>query len=246
VGAVLAFVVLAGAVSIAWRRGIAMAALLGAPIVIAIALHFAGKVPLGSGRTDLYLYPASLLLASAVIDPVAELAGRLWRLAPNAAALAGLVIAISLAGAIASAPNREPNQIDGKTPSEFVRSQAGPDDRIVVAGEFAYIYALYTPDRVTAPADPLAVEGFTPVVSDPRALLLPGGSSSPRIVAYITDKVRATALALPPAGHLWLLRFTRKPATAPTPELDGLRSAGCEQVSIREWFGPSASEWTCS
>ena len=246
VGAVLAVLVVAGAVSIARRRGIATAALLGAPIAIAIALHFTGKVPLGTGRTDLYLYPASLLLAAAVIDPVAGVASRLGRIAPSPAVLAAVVIAISLAGAVASAPNREPNQIDGKSPSEFVRSQAGPDDRIVVAGEFAYIYALYTPDRVTAPADPLAVEGFTPVVSDPRALLLPGGSSNPRVLADITAKVRATALELPPAGHVWLLEFTRKPASAPRPELDGLRAAGCEQVSIREWFGTSASEWTCS
>jgi hypothetical protein len=245
VGAALAVVVVVGAVSVARRRGIATAALLGVPIVIAIALHFSGKVPLGTGRTDLYLSPASLLLASAVIDFVADLARRLGRIAPSANVIAAVVIAMALAGAVASAPNREPNQIDGKSPSAFVRSQTGPDDRIVVAGEFAYIYALYAPDKVTAPADSLSVEGFTPVVSDPRVLLLPGGSTTPRVVADITTKVRATARELPAAGHLWLLQFTRKPASAPRPELDALQSSGCQQVSIREWFGTSATEWSC-
>ena len=244
-GVVLACVVVVGTVSMVRRRGVAVAGLLVGPIVVAAALQFVGKVPFGTGRTDLYLFPASLLLASATIDSIAGWRPVMSRLRPASTILAGLVVVPMLIVAVATTPDRDYPATDARSAAAFVRTQAGPSDLIVTAPELGYIYAFYVPDPIEAAAEAASLTNFTPVVGDRRVMVLPHFSAgAPRVEERVADAMLSAVGDLEPSAHLWLLEFATVNAFNPVMR-GALEGTGCRVVSAHSWAGVTATKWGC-
>jgi Dolichyl-phosphate-mannose-protein mannosyltransferase len=132
--AVILILLLAAAVVVV-RARFDLGVLFLAPLVVAIVLATLHVAPIGTGRTDVYLYPVlSLVLAVAVSEAVHR-----YR--------AGIVIAVILVMAFlatGTAPSAYPRE-DIKPAIARLVSDAQPSDTVLVYPGGRYAFALYAP-----------------------------------------------------------------------------------------------------
>ncbi len=141
--------------------------LLIATPMAALVLAAAGAIPLGGGRTDLYLAPFYALMAAQSVDALLR-----WG-TPRAIAavqLAGLaVVAFGLLYGRVAYPVEDLRRL-----TTTVMSRVGPSDKIVIIPQVSYMVAFYSGMSVRLVPDSLAMTGFTPAVDDDRVVSLPG------------------------------------------------------------------------
>jgi 4-amino-4-deoxy-L-arabinose transferase-like glycosyltransferase len=124
----------AAAVVVLWRRP-ALGCLLLVPIGAALVLAALQTVPLGTGRTDIYLYPALAMLVAVALDEV----GRLFLPAAVAVVLAlGLLWAVSR-----ESPRGYPHE-DIAPLVRQLEAQALPGDAILIYPHSNFAYGVYT------------------------------------------------------------------------------------------------------
>lgn len=110
------------------------------PIGLAVALAAGQAVPLGTGRTDLYLYPGLAMAIALAVDELRKRSARLTALG------AGLVIALAVItfNPVAPYPPR-----DGRPLVAELERRASPSDNILLRPDDDFAFALYTNWPVT-------------------------------------------------------------------------------------------------
>ncbi len=131
------------------RRPFVGLLLLG-PLAIAFVLAMLELAPIGTGRTDSYLYPAPLAAVALAVDALARRA----RLATAVAALAGAVALLILA------PTPTYRLDDVSPLVAEVEARASPQDAIVTYPLAGYQYALYTSQTVDFRRTDATATGF--------------------------------------------------------------------------------------
>ncbi len=162
-GGVLLVVLAVAAVVLPWRERL----LLLGPIPVATLASFVG-IPLGTGRTDLYLYGVLALTLALVVD---RLVPARW---PQALVLAGLVTALAV-------PFPRPGYADpasgmhedSRPLVRLAASELGPDDQLITVGA-RFPVALYGPWPVTIHEAPNSTTGWLPEIQDDRVLTISG------------------------------------------------------------------------
>jgi Dolichyl-phosphate-mannose-protein mannosyltransferase len=141
----IALAIMVASFSVALWKRTAKALVLALPLLLAIALAALERAPLGTGRTDIYLYPA---VAAAVALALHELASRSRALAAGAATL---VVAGLLLGLTPARPYPEENISPFVT---RVEEESSPTDAVLVYHLSGFAFGLYTSwpiDFVDAP-----------------------------------------------------------------------------------------------
>jgi hypothetical protein len=119
---------------IAGRR-LLLALLLGCPIILAYLLAAIRVAPIGTGRTDTYLYPAIAMAVAAAVDLLIRVSPRIG-LALVALAMVGLLVDRP---AIPAYPRTDFPPLVTK-----VESSAAPGDTVIITTGVQYGFALYT------------------------------------------------------------------------------------------------------
>jgi len=151
-----------------WRERL----LLLGPVLVAALASFVG-IPLGTGRTDLYLYGGVAIAVALVAD---RLSPGPW---PQAAALTGVVAA--LASPLPRPGYADPAAGMQEDPRPLVllaASKLGPDDELITVGA-RFPVALYGPWPVAIHEAPHTTTGWIPVIQDDRILTTVGWTDSP-------------------------------------------------------------------
>jgi hypothetical protein len=154
------------------------ASMFGPAVVVVIALGFcaAHVTPLGLGRTDLYLYPALLLLwaagAKRVVEWVRGLVAKgvrpmVWPYGLAAALVAGLL----LFHAAQTAPSYPSTDVKGLVAKMEKVGVGG--DHIVVGELMRYPWGLYEDNPVRIEVGPDWAAGFTVASSNPNVYIVP-------------------------------------------------------------------------
>jgi hypothetical protein len=159
-------------VVVAWRRPRAVL-LVGVPVLLAIAGSFAHKVPIGGGRTDIYLYVPLTFMFLFAVD---EVVGRTERTRARAPSLvASGVVLLLVAVLVLRPPTPEVGQpvIDDEPLIAMINEQGAPGDLVVLDRGHQYLFALYTDRPFTTQADPSTLTGFVPVIANVEASLPP-------------------------------------------------------------------------
>ncbi|MBA2474479.1 MAG: glycosyltransferase family 39 protein [Actinobacteria bacterium] len=133
-----------------WRRLLLGLLLLG-PIAIAFLLATRDLAPLGTGRTDVYLYPALMMAVAVTVDALARRAPR----ATGVGALAAAVLLLFLA----PTPVYPVDEV-GPLVAE-VEAKASPSDAIVAYPLASYQVALYTRRPIDLRRIDTTATGFT-------------------------------------------------------------------------------------
>jgi hypothetical protein len=180
-----AIIVLAVCGLVAWRRQLlCVAAIVGAVIVSIPTLD-----PLGTGRTDAYLYPAIALL-------IAEGAMVLWRVvrrAPDQAAIAVLAASIAFAGVMAAdRVLHRPSYPGGNFApvAAIVHKDLGKGELVVIGGTARWPWTYYDVSRVRIRFSHLYNNGYTTLSDSPSVVVVPG---TPIEGGYASAVERVTA-----------------------------------------------------
>ena len=181
----LIVVLLVGAAAVAcWRAQRDLTVLLITPLVVAVVLAIVQVAPLGTGRTDLYLYP---LVAVLLAVGLSELVRRV-----NVAGLVVAAVLIATLGVSAKAPSAYPPE-DMKTAVKTLVASAAPSDGIMVYYGGRYAFALYSPYPISVYATTSQTDGFDVLIHRPHVILLPFSSDRSQyrsIVKRLTAHVK--------------------------------------------------------
>ena len=185
------------------------AAMLGPACIVVVAMcaSAAHVTPLGTGRTDEYLYPALLLLlASGVVSVWAglrDLVSPEWRgRAGLVVAAAGVIVGASLIDMANSAFVPYPGFAVQTLATELSRA-AEPTDHIVIGELARYQWAYYEDDPLRLRFGPDWSTYFTVVSTDPRVFIVPsegyeGGSDPARWANELRRYDRVWFVECPP------------------------------------------------
>ena len=166
------------------RQLLCIAALAGAAI-----LSIPSLVPLGTGRTDAYLYPAVALL-------IAEGAALLWRVvrrAPDQVAVTVLVAAVAFAGFLgADRVLHRPSYPGGNfaAVAAIVHRDLSSGELVVIGGTARWPWSYYDVNHVRIRFSHLYNNGYTTLSDDPRVTVVPG---TPIEGGYAASVARVTA-----------------------------------------------------
>jgi hypothetical protein len=173
---------------VAWRRQLlCIAALVGAAILSVPSL-----VPLGTGRTDAYLYPAIALL-------IAEGAAIVWRLvrrAPDQVAVAALVAAVAFAGFLgADRVLHRPSYPGGNFAAiaAVVHRDLASGELVVIGGTARWPWSYYDVSDVRIRFSDLYNNGYTTLSHDPRVIVVPGTPIEGGYAASVAQVTAAVA-----------------------------------------------------
>jgi hypothetical protein len=140
----------AAAVVVIWRRPLVAVLTLG-PWVLAATLAVFEVAPLGTNRTDLYLYPLVMVLGAVAVDALVGLVGRRTRIV---ACVAVLGVALVLPFRMPPASYR---QEDVRSLVAVLESNREPGDAILIYPYASFAWALYTDSEVELePSDDFA------------------------------------------------------------------------------------------
>ena len=211
----LIMLVLAGLV--AWRRQ-----LLGiGAIVAALAMSVPSLVPIGTGRTDAYLYPALAML----VAEGATVAWHLARRAGTAVAVGTLVAALCVSGLVAvDRVTHRPTYPGGNfaAVAKVVDATLAEHGRVVIGGTARWPWAYYVAHRVDIGYSDLYNNGYFPRSDDPRVVVIPG---SPIEGGYAASAAAAVARVRGHCGNVVYVESSDWPSM-PMSLLRALTTAG--------------------
>lgn len=186
----VAIVILVACGLVAWRRQLLCIAAIAGAVILSIPT----LVPLGTGRTDAYLYPVLALL-------IAEGATVIWhvvRRAPDKIALVVVAASIAFAGLLgADRVLHRPSYPGGNfaAVAALVRGDLKKGELVVIGGTARWPWAFYDVHRVRIRFSDLYNNGYTTLSDDPRVIVVPG---TPIEGGYASAVRRTTARV---AGH---------------------------------------------
>jgi hypothetical protein len=156
----------------AWRRQLLSLAAVGAAIVASVP----SLVPLGTGRTDAYLYPALAMV-------IAEGAAVVWRLVrrgPRVLAMGVLAAALVLSGLLAidrlSHRPRYPGGNFAAVSALIAQGLHDHDDRVVIGGTARWPWSYYDVRHVRVVHSDLYNNGYTTLSDNPWVYVIPGSA----------------------------------------------------------------------
>jgi hypothetical protein len=148
------------------------------PTAAVVAAAFAAAIhvePLGTGRTDAYLYPALALLLACGIERVVDLARGLWHPAGHTVAVAVAVLLAFLALDVAA---HRPTYPGGSiTPvATAAKAELASGGGVIIEGTARWPWTYYESaiDPVHYIFSPLYNTGFAPVSNDADVYIMPG------------------------------------------------------------------------
>jgi hypothetical protein len=166
-----------------WKTKRSLAVLLITPLLVAVVFAALQLAPLGTGRTDLYLYPViAVLLAVGASEIVRRM---------NVAGLVVVAALIATIVASANAPSFYPQE-NMKAAVGTLVADAAPGDAIMVYYGGRYAFALYAPYPVSVYPTTKQTDGFDVVIHRPHMIMLPAYSDRslyPAAVKRLTAKV---------------------------------------------------------
>lgn len=167
-----------------------LAVMLLVPLLVAFVLAIFQLAPLGSGRTDIYLYPTFALLVGVAVSEIS------FRRSYGTYIGIALVIA-SLC--LARAPIAYPQE-DMKRAVGYLAAEARPADTVMVYPGGRYAFALYAPAAwpVTVFATNIPTNGFEVRIHRPHLSIL---GSYDTVAGYRNAIPRTT----PGAPRVWLI-----------------------------------------
>ena len=154
------------------RSSLLLRMLLVGPVLVAIGVSYLG-VPLGTGRTDQYLYGP---LAIAIGLPLETVAREIWMRA-SAIVLVGVVMAIPRPLPGYADPNSAMQQRDRQHIEEAAEALTEDGQLVTVGTTFAV--GLYGPWEVEIFDAPSSTTGWWPIVDDRRVVNVAGWPSTP-------------------------------------------------------------------
>jgi hypothetical protein len=168
--AVTVAIVAAAFVAIKRRPGIGVASAL--PVALATVLAAAGLAPLGTGRTDAYLYPGLALVVSLAVHEALQRRdlARGWTaraMLPTVIVAIAIVAITPVTRGLISYPNQDMKPVVGA-----LEEHATPNDRILVYAWGEWAYGLYTRETVRFRPDRTRATGFRLEFDDPRVFVL--------------------------------------------------------------------------
>jgi MFS family permease len=155
-----------------WHRDVLL--LLLGPVAVAVGLAALGRVPLGGGRIDEYLYPGMALAAGLAVQNVVHhvhaLAAR-----PRVVdvALMALVVGFAVTAGLRQTRATPYPAADVHALDLAVGARRLPGDGVVVGQFSRYPYALYGAAPVRLVFSPAYSTGFAVVSSEPDVYILP-------------------------------------------------------------------------
>jgi hypothetical protein len=161
-GFVIVLVLAAAVVCWKWNRDAAM--LLFTPLLLAVVLSLLQLAPLGTGRTDLYLYP---ILAVVLAVGASEV---IRRAKFPGLFLVGVVVVALVASA--TTPSAYPQE-DMKRAVQMLAGQAQPGDTVMVYYGGKYAFALYSPWPISVSPTKRETNGFDVRIHRSHTVLLP-------------------------------------------------------------------------
>jgi hypothetical protein len=213
VDSVLVLVVLLIAAGVVVRRRPVVALLLLLPTLVAIALAAMEVLPLGTGRTDVYLLPTyALLVAVATAEVAAMMRDRAAWVVP-AAAITALILAVAVASPAprvgrncGDPPVRRSELVRCRYPAEdvgplvrLVERSRRPGDVIVVYPSTGYAYGVETGYAIARRPDDLAPTQWVVDVRSPDVSVLQAHREDPEQWGAPLDRIIRGA---PP--RIWL------------------------------------------
>jgi hypothetical protein len=153
----------------AWRRQLLSLAAIAAALVLTIPT----LVPLGTGRTDAYLYPAIAM----VLAEGAAIAWRWLRRTHDFVAVVVLCASLVVGGLLAAdRVLHRPAYPGGNfaVVSRSVHGALGRGDVVVIGGTARWPWAYYDVRHVRIVHSDLYNNGYTPLSDDARVLIIPG------------------------------------------------------------------------
>jgi hypothetical protein len=180
-----------------WRRP-AVGALLVSPLVLACLMSAARVLPLGTGRTDIYLYPSLIALLAVGLDEVVDFLPSLGR-----GIVIGVVLVATLVAPLGLSPTRYLPQ-DVRSLTADLSDHRVVGDAIVLYPPTGFAFALYSglPARVVSSTD--VGIGWTVQFVDPDVTVLPHRRSDPASYEpVIADAVQGHDRAWLIASHIY-------------------------------------------
>jgi len=155
-------------VTAAYRRWSLVALLIG-PVVVAIGLASVELLPLGTGRTDIFLYPEIALLAAAGFESIRRWAPRSFAVG----ALVGIVAILALAPGVTSYPEEDVRPL-----VDLVEDRL-PEDPVIVYEATRWAYALYTSYPISFRTSDSTAVGFDVDIGADHVAILGQHRSNP-------------------------------------------------------------------
>jgi hypothetical protein len=192
----LVLILLLAAVVLVLARRPLVGVLLVSPFVVALVLAALRVVPIGTGRTDVYLFPS---FAFVIAVAVAEVGGfvpadRRWLVAVVASAVFVVIV-------VAAAPADENTNIHEElTPLvQLAERERLPTDEILVYPSAGYAYGIATRYPISRRPDELAATDWVVHVNGPRITVLREHRRDPEKWARPLDRITEGA------PRIWLL-----------------------------------------
>ena len=196
-GDVLLALALLGAI-VAWRKNAMPIVALGLAYVLAAA-H---KIPLGSNRTDAYLFPALLLLIASSLQ---WLSGVLHRSAPRwcttfASIVVGLVIVLGGIGGLINPPTYIGGNLSAAMP-EVRHALAQPGTMVLIEPGTRFVWAYEQDPAAKIIFGPTFNTGYSFASSNPRIVIVPNTPEEPHFSLAPSIAKLATADHLITVGY---------------------------------------------
>ncbi len=143
-----------------WRRDWSLLVVTVGPLAIAFGLSVMSLVPLGTGRTDMYLYPGVALAFAMSLSGIHS----------KQLIVAALCGALTLGLALNHPLGYPPAQI--RQAERLIASRFRPGDRILISSQDVFSWALYSPVAPTFMISRASITGYTVSSRDFRVLFL--------------------------------------------------------------------------
>ena len=178
--------------------------LLVTPTLVAIVLAASTLVPLGTGRTDIYLFPSYALLVAVAVAEIASLLPRQARLVGVATLVGAVGLALNATRLTDDAYPREE-----LTPLvHVVEQQRQPGDVVVVYSQAGFAYGVATRYPIETVRDLSSGTGWVVKVNGPNIVVLPARGSNPWLWGPELDRLAAASKRIWVAGsHFQVYRI---------------------------------------
>ena len=185
---VVLFCLVAAAVIVLIRRPL-VGVLLALPLASAVVLAALRIAPIGTGRTDVYLFPGLAFLIAVSVSEIASMVAPRARWAT--AVVGGLAIAALVVVALAAAQSASYPPEDLGPLVHIAEAARRPGDKIVVYPTAGFAYGIATRFPIDKRADALSPTNWVVKVGDPNVVVLEAHRDDPEKWSGPLDQITA-------------------------------------------------------
>ena len=226
-------VVIAFAIVLRRRRFVGL--LLTTPVAIAVFLAAIQYAPLGTGRTDIYLYPALALVVGLAVEDIPARAS--WQRAIVVLALSGWLLVGAAFGDIRKSygyPEEDVRPLVAKA-----ESIVPPSEALLIYHDTNFAFALYTTWPIRFVPTDTQPMGFQAPVQLPNVFTLEPHDKNPQAYAIVIDRI------LRSYDVVWLAASHTQYRPGDFPYLETLlREHHLKRTVTYTWAGASLTRWS--